>query len=93
MINPSNNGVRAQLDRLIIESQSEDGSIEIHEQLGMRNDLLNLIESTVNTIIGEDEPEDSLSSKGSESIEPFFRNQLRATQRANLAKLIGKEEV
>lgn len=40
-------------------------------------------------VIGEDEPEKELSSRGSESVEPHFRNELRARQRKRMKERLN----
>lgn len=88
MINPSNNGVRERLNEILKENfydeheNCDDSCGKKTDYNEVTTDLLNLIESTVDTIIGEDE-----TILGKYAVK---RNEFRAEQRANLAKLIGK---
>lgn len=78
------------LDKLDFPELKEDercGTCEMWEAV---DDLLasELKRIGEEAIIGEDEPEILISSKASESIEPYFRNRLRAEQRQRLTKAI-----
>lgn len=84
--------LREQLSRLIMENQSEDGSIDISDQSAMRDEILSLIhqretallERVEEEVIGEDEHE---YQEFGHTTSSEARNEFRYEQRIALATI------
>ena len=83
-----------ELDRLIIENQGEDGSIDISDQAAMRDEILEWHRRTALAealeIVGEDEPIGDMADGGYWMLRDA-RNKLRAELRQQLRKYYGGE--